>query len=115
MRVYYAKAVYDQKEIKAVNNVLKNPTALMNGPCVQSFEQKAAKIFGKKYGLMVNSGSSANLLALAAFDFKKDSEIITPSLTFATTIAPIYQVNCIPYFIDVVHRKYIANISHIES
>ena len=43
MRVYYAKAVYDQKEIKAVNNVLKNPTALMNGPCVQSFEQKAAK------------------------------------------------------------------------
>lgn len=115
MRVYYAKAVYDQKEIKAVNNVLKNPTALMNGPCVQSFEQKAAKIFGKKYGLMVNSGSSANLLALAAFDFKKDSEIITPSLTFATTIAPIYQVNCIPYFIDVVDRKYIANISQIES
>ncbi len=55
-----------QKEIKAVNNVLKNPTALMNGPCVQSFEQKAAKIFGKKYGLMVNSGSSANLLALAS-------------------------------------------------
>ena len=87
----------------------------MNGPCVQSFEQKAAKIFGKKYGLMVNSGSSANLLALTAFDFKKDSEIITPSLTFATTIAPIYQVNCIPYFIDVVDRKYIANISQIES
>ena len=115
MRVYYAKAVYDQKEIKAVNNVLKNPTALMNGPCVQSFEHKAAKIFGKKYGLMVNSGSSANLLALAAFDFKKGSEIITPSLTFATTIAPIYQVNCIPYFIDVVDRKYIANISQIES
>ena len=115
MRVYYAKAVYDQKEIKAVNNVLKNPTALMNGPCVESFEKKTAKIFGKKYGLMVNSGSSANLLALAAFDFKKDSEIITPSLTFATTIAPIYQVNCIPYFIDVVDRKYIANISQIES
>ena len=115
MRVYYAKAVYDQKEIKAVNNVLKNPTALMNGPCVKSFEEKAAKIFGKKYGLMVNSGSSANLLGLAAFDFKKDSEIITPSLTFATTVAPIYQVNCIPYFIDVIDRKYIANISQIES
>ena len=63
---------------------------------------------------MVNSGSSANLLALAAFDFKR-IKIITPSLTFATTIAPIYQVNCIPYFIDVVDRKYIANISQIES
>ena len=41
---------------------------------------------------MVNSGSSANLLGLASFNFKKGSEIITPNLTFSTTIAPIYQL-----------------------
>jgi CDP-6-deoxy-D-xylo-4-hexulose-3-dehydrase len=114
MKVFYAKATYDNKEIAAVNKVLKNPTVLMNGPAVKEFEQKASKLFGKKFGLMVNSGSSANLLALAAFKFEPGSEIITPSLTFSTTVAPIYQVNCIPYFIDVIDRKYIANVDQIE-
>ena len=114
MRIYYAKAVYNNKEISAVMNVLKNPTALMNGPAVKKFEKKASKLFGKKYGLMVNSGSSANLLALASFNFKKGSEIITPSLTFSTTIAPIYHVGCVPHFIDVQENKYIANINQIK-
>jgi CDP-6-deoxy-D-xylo-4-hexulose-3-dehydrase len=114
MKVFYAKAIYDKKEINAVNEVLKNPIALMDGPKVKEFENKATKVFGKKFGLMVNSGSSANLLALAAFNFKKNSEIITPSLTFSTTIAPIYQVGCIPHFIDVEERKYTADLSQIE-
>jgi len=114
MRIYYAKAVYNNKEISAVMNVLKNPTALMNGPAVKEFEKKASKLFGKKYGLMVNSGSSANLLALASFNFKKGSEIITPTLTFSTTIAPIYHVGCVPHFIDVQENKYIANINQIK-
>jgi len=114
MKIYYAKAVYNNKEISAVMRALKNPTALMNGPAVKEFEKKTSAIFGKKYGLMVNSGSSANLLALASFDFKKNSEIITPSLTFATTIAPIYQVGCIPHFIDVQENKYIAKVEQIE-
>ena len=114
MKVFYAKAVYDKKEINAVNTVLKNPIALMDGPRVKEFEKKSTKVFGKKFGLMVNSGSSANLLALAAFNFKKNSEIITPSLTFSTTIAPIYQVGCIPHFIDIEERKYTADLSQIE-
>tara|TARA_Y100000590_G_scaffold290595_1_gene327119 strand:+ start:1873 stop:3078 length:1206 start_codon:yes stop_codon:yes gene_type:complete len=114
MKIYYAKAVYNNKEISAVLKALKNPAALMNGPAVKEFEKKASKIFGKKYGLMVNSGSSANLLALSSFNFKKDSEIITPSLTFATTVAPIYQIGCIPHFIDVQENKYTANVSQIE-
>ena len=114
MKIYYAKAVYNNKEISAVMKALKNPVALMNGPSVKEFEKRASNIFGKKYGLMVNSGSSANLLALASFDFKKNSEIITPSLTFATTIAPIYQVGCIPHFIDVQENKYIAKVDQIE-
>ena len=44
-------------------------------------------MFGKKYGLMVNSGSSANLLSIASFVLK-GSEIITPNLTFSATVAP---------------------------
>ena len=63
---------------------------------------------------MVNSGSSANLLGLASFEFKKGSEIITPALTFSTTVAPIYQLGYIPCFIDVERNSYIANVKQIE-
>ena len=102
MRIFYGKAVYDHKEIKAAINVLKKKSlTLIDGPSVKELENKVAKIFGKKFGLMVNSGSSANLLGLASFEFKKGSEIITPALTFSTTVAPIYQLGYIPCFIDV--------------
>ena len=114
MRVFYGKAVYDRKEIKASINVLKKSLSLIDGPSVKELENKIAKIFGKKYGLMVNSGSSANLLGLASFDFKKGSEIITPALTFSTTVSPIYQLGYIPHFIDVERNSYIANIDQIE-
>ena len=91
-KIYYGKAVYDYKEINAVNKVLKNDSlSLIDGKNVKNLEKKVSKIFGKKYGLMVNSGSSANLLALSSMNFKI-GEIITPSLTFSTTIAPIYQL-----------------------
>ena len=92
-KIYYGKAVYDQKEINAVNNVLKNNKLnLIDGPHVKKIEKVVPKLFGKKYGLMLNTGSSANLLGLASFDFKKGSEIITPALTFSTTVSPIYQL-----------------------
>ena len=63
---------------------------------------------------MVNSGSSANLLGLASFNFKKGSEIITPSLTFSTTISPIYQLGLTPHFIDVEENMFTVNINQIE-
>ena len=92
-KVYYGKAVYDNKEINAVLNVLKkNSLSLVDGQNVKKLEKTVAKLFGKKYGLMVNSGSSANLLAIASLNLKKESEIITPNLTFSTTVAPIYQL-----------------------
>ena len=112
-KVYYANAVYDQKEIKAVNEVLKNHLTLMDGPLVKEFENKVANIFGKKYGVMVNSGSSANLIALAALDLPKGGEVITPALTFATTVAPIYQCGLIPHFIDVEYAEFIPNVEAI--
>ena len=63
---------------------------------------------------MVNSGSSANLLALSSFNFKKGSEVITPNLTFSTTIAPIYQLDLVPHFIGVIKNKFVADITQIE-
>ncbi len=115
MKIYYGKAIYDNKEVSAAIKVLKkNNLNLVDGPSVKNFEKKVVKLFGKKYGLMVNSGSSANLLGLASFNFKKGSEIITPSLTFSTTISPIYQLGLIPHFIDVEENKFVANIDQIK-
>ena len=114
-KIYYGLAVYNNKEINAVINVLnKKNLTLMDGPSVKEFENKVANLFGKKYGLMVNSGSSANLLALASLKLKKNSEVITPTLTFSTTVAPIYQLGLIPNFIDVEIDKFIINIDKIE-
>jgi len=116
MKIYYGKAVYNNKEISAVTKVLKNTSLnLVDGPSVKIFEKKIVKLFGKKYGLMVNSGSSANLLGLASFNFKKGSEIITPTLTFSTTISPIYQLGLIPHFIDVEENKFVAKIDQIKN
>ena len=71
-KIYYARAVYNNKEIAASLNVLKNNSlTLMDGKNVKKFENKIAKLFGKKFALMVNSGSSANLLALASLNLKK--------------------------------------------
>ena len=115
-KIYYGKAVYDNKEINAVINVLKNKSlTLIDGENVKKLERNVSKLFGKKYGLMVNSGSSANLLAISSYNFKKGSEIITPSLTFSTTIAPIYQLGLVPHFIGVEDNKFIADITQIES
>ena len=115
MKVYYGKAVYGKEEIAATVDVLKNKSiSLIDGPSVKELEKKISKVFGKKYGLMVNSGSSANLLALSSFDFKKGSEIITPTLTFSTTVSPIYQVGCIPHFIDVDEFSFLSNLNQIK-
>jgi len=112
-KVYYANAVYGKEEIAAVNKVLKNHLTLMDGPLVKRFEEQVARVFGKKYGVMVNSGSSANLIALAALDLPKGGEVITPALTFATTVAPIYQCGLIPHFVDVEECEFITNAQHI--
>ena len=112
MKVPYGKNIYGKDEINAVIRQLKKTTQM--GLSVSTFEKKISKHFGKKYGVMVNSGSSANLLGLSSFKFKKGSEIITPSLTFATTVAPIYQLGLIPHFIGVEENRFIADPEQIE-
>ncbi len=113
-KIYYARAVYNNKEIAASLNVLKNNSlTLMDGKNVKKFENKIAKLFGKKFALMVNSGSSANLLALASLNLKKNDEVITPTLTFSTTVSPIYQLGLIPKFIDIEKNTYVADIKKL--
>ena len=114
-KVYYAKTNYDSKEINAVIKVLKKQKLnLMNSKNVKKFESKIARLFDKKYGLMVNSCSSANLLALSALNLPKGSEIITPCLTFSTTISPIIQLGLIPSLVDINLDTLLINEDCIE-
>ena len=114
-RVFYAEAVYGQEEIEAVNDVLLNSSKmLMDNHKVKEFEKKVCEIFGKKYGLMVNSGSSANLLAISILKVPKGSEVITPALTFSTTVSPIIQNGLIPAFVDVDLRSFNIDVGSIE-
>ncbi|HEY4487610.1 MAG TPA: aminotransferase class I/II-fold pyridoxal phosphate-dependent enzyme, partial [Candidatus Paceibacterota bacterium] len=92
LRVPYALAVFGEEERRAVREVLKTPQ-IVAGKHAAAFEQKVAKLFGKKHGLLVNSGSSANLLAFEVANLPSGSEVITPVLTFSTTVTPIVKNN----------------------
>jgi CDP-4-dehydro-6-deoxyglucose reductase, E1 len=113
LRVTYAMAVHDEKETARVVKVLDEHRTLM-GREVKEFEADVAEQFGKKYGIMVNSGSSANLLAVELMDLPEGSEVITPLLTFATTVAPLVQHGLVPVFVDVELGTYQINVDHIE-
>lgn len=114
-KIFYGQAVYNHKEINAAIKVLKKQKLnLIDSFHVKKLESKVAKIFGKKFGLMVNSGSSANLLALQSLNLKPGSEIITPTLTFSTTVSPIYLLGLVPNFVDVNLETFVVNIDQIE-
>lgn len=113
LRVPYALAVHGIEEEKRVLKVLREHRTII-GPETNEFETRVAKHFGKKYAVMVNSGSSANLLALEALGLPKGSEVITPILTFSTTIAPIIQNGLVPVFVDVEEASYLLNIKQVE-
>ena len=115
-KVWYAPhkfESYGEEEIEAVNKALKEGWLAGFGPYTTEFEAKIAKEFGKKYGVFVNSGSSACLLALASLDLEQGSEIITPALTFSTTLAPIIQLGYTPKFIDSELTSYVPNVDAI--
>src|SRR3989344_3449269 len=113
-RITYAKAVHCKEELKAVIKVIENHATIM-GPNVKLFEEQIAKSFDKKFCIMVNSGSSANLLAARIMALPKGSEIITPILTFSTTIAPFVQLGVVPAFVDVNPSTYQIDIDKIEA
>lgn len=104
---------YGEEEIKAVEQCLRDGWLAGFGPRSVEFEDKIAKRFGKKYGVFVNSGSSACLLALAALDLPKGCKIITPACTFSTTLAPIIQLGFKPVFVDVGLTSYVPTVEDI--
>ena len=99
MRITYGKNVYGKEEISAVVKQLKKTTQMSDS--VNRFEKKISKIFEKKYGLMVNSGSSALTLAMDLINIKNGDEIITPALNFGTAITAIVKANATPIFVDI--------------
>ena len=112
LRVPYGLSVHGNDEIKAVIKVLKSSTQM--GKHVSIFEKKISKLFSKKYGLMVNSGSSALLLAMETLGIPKGSEVITPALTFSTTVGYIVRNKLIPVFVDVEEGTYCINENKIK-
>lgn len=113
-RVLYARARYGQREQERVNDVLDNPTSLIRGEYTREFESRVAERFGKEHGVMVNSGSSANLLALELLDLPPGSEVITPMLTFSTTVAPLLQLDLVPRFVDVRRSDFQIDVERVE-
>jgi CDP-4-dehydro-6-deoxyglucose reductase, E1 len=114
-RVLYAQASHGEREIAAVNQVLRaGPQALRIGPNVAEMERRVASIFGKQLGLMCNSGSSALLLAFALLDLPKGSEVITAPLTFSTDIGALYHLGLTPVFVDVEADTFNADVTRIE-
>lgn len=112
LRVPYGLSVHGNEEIKAVVKVLKSSTQM--GKNVFNFEKKIAKLFNKKFGLMVNSGSSAIMLAMEALNLPEGSEVITPALTFSTTVSYIVKNKLIPVFVDVEEGTYCINENKIK-
>ena len=116
-KVWYAPnqfEAYGEEEIKAVEDSLRAGWLAGFGPRSTEFERKVSERFGKKYGLFVNSGSSAILLALCALDLPQGSEVVTPACGFATTVAPIVQTGMKPVFCDVELGKYVPSVEQVR-
>ncbi len=112
MKISYGKNVYGAEEIRSVVSQLKKTTQM--GASVNKFELLIAKKFSKKYGLMVNSGSSAITLALNAIGINKNDEIIVPCLNFGTALSSIIQVQAKPILVDIEIETLQIDVSKIE-
>src|SRR5262249_8372527 len=112
LRVSYGQTVHGEEEIAAVMNVLRTSTQME--PYVRKFEQLIASLFQKRHGIMVNSGSSANYLAVELLGLPAGSEVITPILTFATTVAPLVKSGLVPAFVDVEFDTFNIDVDQIE-
>ena len=106
MKYNLASSSWDHKEIDAMNRVIDSGFYTM-GKNVEKFETVFSRFFGSKYTLMVNSGSSANLLSVAALFFLKNNplqrgdEVIVPSVSWSTTYTPLQQYGLKVKFVDI--------------
>ena len=120
-RIPYASRVYDEKEMcSLVDSAL--DFWLTTGRFSDQFEQEFAQWIGVKYANLVNSGSSANLIAFMALtapelgerQIKKGDEIITVACGFPTTVTPAIQYGAVPVFVDVTVPQYNIDVEKLE-
>src|SRR3954466_3870024 len=115
-RIDYAGSVHDEREIDAVVEVLRGgPTALRIGRNVKAMEAQVAALFGKRRGVMCNSGSSALYLAVEVLGLDPGDEIVTSAVTFSTDIAPMIRAGLVPAFVDVTPTTFQIDVDAIEA
>lgn len=120
-RINYAGRIYDEEELCNLTDAALD-FWLTAGKYTEEFESGLASYLGVPYCSAVNSGSSANLLAVAALTspllgerrLKKGDEVITVAAAFPTTVAPIIQCGAVPVFIDIEIPSYNADVSLLE-
>lgn len=120
-RINYAGRVFDEKEMCALTDATLD-FWLTTGRFSDKFEREFAEWIGVKYAHLVNSGSSANLIAFMALtapelgerQIKRGDEVITVACGFPTTITPILQYGAVPVFVDVTVPQYNIDVSKLE-
>src|ERR1044071_10291715 len=114
-RIDYAGSVHDEREIEAVLAVLRGgPTALRIGKHVRAFEERVASLFGKRRGVMCNSGSSALYLAVELLGLQPGDEVLTSAVTFSTDVAPLVRAGLVPVVVDVERDTYNVDVAQVE-
>ena len=117
--VRYAGPFFDHKEIVAAASVLLDEWLVMGYNCMK-FEKLFPKQFGKEYGVLTNSGSSSNLLMMAAlkskrtFNFPDGTKVLTPIAGFPTTMNPIFQHRMEPVFVDIEQTTLNLDLDQVE-
>ena len=117
--VQYAGPYFDSQEYVAAVRSLLGEWLVLGADAIK-FESKFPKLFGKEYGLLTNSGSSANLLMMAAMTSKrghnmlKGTKVITPIAGFPTTMAPIIQLGFVPIFVDIELETLNLDLDQVE-
>jgi CDP-6-deoxy-D-xylo-4-hexulose-3-dehydrase len=106
--------VYGEAEIEAANKVLRSGSLFL-GQNVAELERRCAALMGKRHGVMVNSGSSALELAVELLALPPGSEVVTPVLTFSTTVAPLIRAGLVPAFADVEPDTYNVDADQVEA
>lgn len=121
-RISYAARVFDEKEMCALTDATLD-FWLTTGRFSDEFEEKFAQWIGVRYAHLVNSGSSANLIAFSALtspklgdrQIKRGDEVITVACGFPTTVAPVLQYGAVPVFVDVTVPQYNIDVSQLEA
>ncbi len=111
-QIEYSGAVIGEAEIKAVEEVLR--TGIAPAERVREYEARCTALLGKKHGVMVNSGSSALMIAMRLLDLPPDSEVLTTVLTFSTDVTTIVQCGYVPVFADCELDSYQIDIEALE-